>query len=291
MKKILVPIDLSEHTDTVCRFAIEIAKKSDGEIRLFHSYFDYVILSNSGFPYSVDANEMFNQEMMTKIREEAQENLEKIVKSFQDELKSENHENVKIDYTLTGGLPEEEILNCAGTWLPDLIVMGTRGKGEKDILTGKVSTKVVRNARCRILTVPRNAVYTGFQNMMYATNFNDEDFTDLQKLFSLLVTYKPVIHCVHINIDRDRMTDETKMAALKKHFENKMTEGSLVFEIIDNDDFLEGVNDYVDKNNIDCIAVVHHRRGFIKSLFTKNHTRELLYHSGIPLYIFPGQNE
>ncbi len=291
MKKILVPIDLSEHTDNVCRFALEIAKKSEGEVRLFHSYFDYVILSNSGFPYSVDANEMFNQEMMSKIRDEAQETLEKIEKSLIDELRNENIEKVKIDYVLTGGLPEEEILNYADSWSPDLIVMGTRGKGEKDILTGKVSTKVVKNARCRILTVPRNAVYHGFENLMYATNFNDEDFTDLQKLFSLLVTYKPVIHCVHINIDRDRITDESKMAALKKHFENKMSEGRLIFEIIDNDDFLEGMSDYVGKNHIDCIAVVHHRRGFIKSLFTKNHTRELMYHSDIPLYIFPGQNE
>jgi hypothetical protein len=169
--------------------------------------------------------------------------------------------------------------------------MGTRGKGEKDILTGKVSNKVVKNAQCRILTVPRNATYSGFQNLMYATNFNDEDFTDLQKLFDLLVTYKPVIHCVHINIDRDRLTDETKMESLKKHFQEKMQEGRLIFEIIDNDDFLEGVNDFVKKNHIDGIAVVHHRKGFIKSLFTRNHTRELLYHSDIPLYIFPGRKE
>jgi hypothetical protein len=126
---------------------------------------------------------------------------------------------------------------------------------------------------------------------MYATNFNDEDFTDLQTLIDLLATYKPVIHCVHINIDRDRVTDETKMTALKKHFHSKMSEGRLIFEIIDNDDFLEGVNNYVNKNHIDSIAVVHHRRGFIKSLFTKNHARELLYHSDIPLYIFPGKHE
>jgi nucleotide-binding universal stress UspA family protein len=206
-------------------------------------------------------------------------------------LKRENIGHVNIEYTITGGLPEEEILNIAEAYSPDLIVMGTRGKGEKDILTGKVSTKVVKNARCRILTVPRNAVYRGFEKMMYATNFNDEDFTDLQKLFDLLITYKPVIHCVHINIDRDRLTDESKMAALKKHFQQKMLEGRLIFEIIDNDDFLEGVNNYVTQNNIDSIAVVHHRRGFIKSLFTKNHTRELLFHSDVPLYIFPGQNE
>lgn len=289
MKKILVPVDFSEHTNTVCEFAIEIAKKTGGEIRLFHAYFDYVIVSNSSFPYSVDTNEMFNQEMMVKIRNEAKNDMMKLESRLIDELKKENVTNVKVMHTLTGGLPEEEILNISETYNPDLIVMGTRGKGEKDILTGKISSKVVQNAKSRILTVPRNASYHGFKNLMYATDFNDEDVKDLEKLIDLLVNYQPVIHCVHINMDKDRLTDESKMNALKKHFSSMTKSGKLIFKIIDEDDFLEGINNYVKENNIDVISLVRHRRGFLKRLFTKDHTRELLFHSDIPLYIFPGK--
>lgn len=83
-------------------------------------------------------------------------------------------------------MPEEEILNISETYAPDLIIMGTRGKGGKDILTGKVSSKVVQNAVCRILTVPREAQYNGFQNILYTTDFNDEDDSDLQRLIELL---------------------------------------------------------------------------------------------------------
>lgn len=289
MKKILVPVDFSEHTDTVCRFALEIAKKTGGEIRLFHAYFDYIIVSNSSFPYSVDTNEMFNQEMMVKIREEAQNDMNRLEARLTDELKHENTEHVKVVYTLTGGLPEEEIINISETYNPDLIVMGTRGKGEKDILTGKISSKVVQNAGCRILTVPRNAKYHGFDNMLYATDFNDEDFKDLERLISLLSDYNPKIHCVHINVDRDRIADESKMNVLKSHFEDMMNTGKLIFKVIDREDFLEAINDYVKENNIDITAVVHHRKSFLKRLFVKDHTRELLFHSEIPLYIFPGR--
>ena len=289
MKKILVPVDFSEHTETVCRFAMEIAEKSGGEIRIFHAYFDYVIVSNSSFPYSVDTGEMFNHEMMVSIRNEAKVDMDKLVNELVDELKQKKVHNVKVLHTLTGGMPEDEILNISETYEPDLIVMGTRGKGQKEFLTGKVSSKVIKHVKCPVLCIPLNANYQGFENMIYATDFNDEDIKDLDVLFGFLVAYHPMVHCVHVNVDGDRLADEEKMEALKSHFSAKMVSGRLVFKVIDNEDFVEGVNQYVTENKIDIISVVHHRKGFLKRLVSKSHTHELLVHSDVPLYIFPGE--
>ncbi|OQX77560.1 MAG: hypothetical protein B6D64_08100 [Bacteroidetes bacterium 4484_276] len=288
MKKILVPIDFSEHTGTVCRFALEIAKKSGGEIRLFHAYFDYVIVQDSSFPSSVDTNEMFNQEMLVNIRNEAKVDMDKLVDELVDELKHEKIQNVKVLHTLTGGMPEDEILNISETYGPDMIVMGTRGKGEKDFLTGKVSSKVIKHVKCPVLCIPSKAKYHGFENMMYATDFNDEDIKDINKLFGFLIAYHPVVHCVHVNAGGDHLAGESKMNALKNHFDEKMLSGKLIFRVIDNDDFVDGINDYVTENKIDIISVVHHRKGFLERLMSKDHTHELLLHSDVPLYVFPG---
>lgn len=291
MKKILVPVDLSEHTENVCQFALEIAKKAGGEIRLFHAYFDYVIVSGSSFPYSVDINELFNQEMMIKVRDDAKKDIEELELKLKNQIEKDNIKNVDIVHTLTGGIPEEEIINISETYAPDLIVMGTRGKGEKDVLTGKISSKVVQNAKYRILTIPRGTQYHGFDNMLYATDFDDEDVYDLQRLIDLLVNYNPVIHCLHINFDDDEKADIEKMDALKSHFREKTLDGRLIFKIIEDEDFLKGINNYVSDNKIDIIALVNHRKSFFKRLFTKDHTRELLFNSHLPLYIFPGVNE
>ncbi len=290
MKKILVPVDFSEHTDMVCRYAIEIAKKTGGEIRLFHAYFDYFIASNSSsFPYSVDTGEVFNQEMILEIRNETKAEMEKLAGKLIEQLIKDSISNVIVVHTLTGGMPEDEILNISDTYAPDLIVMGTRGKGGKELLTGKISSKVVKNAKCRILTIPRNATYRPVENLMYATDFNDEDTHDLDKLFGLLKTYNPVIHCVHVNVDGDQLADAAKMPALKEHFSEKMASGRLVFKVIDNQNFVEAINQYVTDHKIDIISVVHHRKGFLKRLVSKSHTQELLVHSDVPLYIFPGE--
>lgn len=87
MKKILVPVDFSEHTPTVCNFALEIIKATGGELRLFHAYFDFMIVHNSGIPYSIHAGELYNQEMLTKIREDAKADMEKLATSLKRSLK------------------------------------------------------------------------------------------------------------------------------------------------------------------------------------------------------------
>jgi nucleotide-binding universal stress UspA family protein len=289
MKKILVPVDFSEHTNTVCRFALEVAKKTGGEIRLFHAYFDYLITTNSTFPDLLESGEMFNQEMMIEIRNNAKADLENLASSLIDILTDEKITNVIVVHTLTGGMPEDEILNISETYGPELIVMGTHGKGEKELLTGKISSKIVRHAKSRILTIPRNASFRGIENLMYATDFNDENIGDISKLFGLLAAYNPIIHCIHVNVDGDRQADEEKMYSIQKHFNKKMESGKLVFKVIDNEDFVQGINQYVMEHNIDIISVVHRRKGFLKRLVSKSYTQELLVHSEVPLYIFPGE--
>lgn len=289
MKKILVPVDFSPHTETVCRHAMGIAKRTGGELRLFHAYFDFMIATNTTFPYTIETNEVFNQEMMVKIRDDAKAEMQKLHTEMVEEIRREGIKNVKIVFTLTGGLPEEEILNISETYAPDLIVMGTRGKGEKDILTGKVSTKVVQNATCRLLTVPREAEYRGYKNILYATDFADEDKSHLEKLIDLLSGYQPVIHCIHVDTDSKSKEIKDKMNLLRVYFTKKRMEDNLIFNVIEGEDFIQCLDDYINDKAIDLIAVVRHRKSFLKRLFTIDHTRKLLYHSGLPLYIFPGE--
>ncbi len=57
--------------------------------------------------------------------------------------------------------------------------------------------------------------------MLYATDFNDEDVYDLQRLIDLISNYNPVIHCLHINFDADHSADIEKNGILKITFQRK----------------------------------------------------------------------
>lgn len=288
MKKILVPVDFSEHTANICHFALEIAKKTGAEIRLFHAYFDYAILTGGSFPYPLEGTEFFSQDTLFQIRESALAEMLELESRLKKQLTDEKIENVWIVHTLTGGIPEEEIMNIAETYNPDLIVIGTRGKGQKDMLTGRITSRVVMNATCRVLTVPYGAEYKGINRILYATDFNDENVRDIQRLIDLVNDYNPVIHCVHVNLEKDSGADMEKMEQLRNHFSDPGLSEKLLFTIIEEEDFLQAIDNYVSAHQIDMIAIIRHRKGFIRRLFSKDRTRELLFHSHLPLYIFPG---
>jgi universal stress protein A len=55
-------------------------------------------------------------------------------------------------WTVRTGLPYKEIVAAAESERPDLIVMGTQGRGGLDLL-GSVAEKMIRLAPCPLLTV------------------------------------------------------------------------------------------------------------------------------------------
>ena len=75
MKKILVPVDFSNHTDITCRYAIEFAKAYGAAIMLFHTYFDQIIIADTSFPDTLDMSTIYNEELMKEIFRQAERNM------------------------------------------------------------------------------------------------------------------------------------------------------------------------------------------------------------------------
>lgn len=74
-------------------------------------------------------------------------------------LAASRDHNVQIDAEICYGEPAEEILTYAEKHNIDLIVMGTHGSGDLiDFLVGDTAKKVMRKAKCPVLTVRDDSV-------------------------------------------------------------------------------------------------------------------------------------
>lgn len=287
MKKILVPIDFSENTDRTCQYAIELAKKYSSEIRLFHSYFDQIIVSDSSFPTGVDTDTMLNEQLLRDIEQRAKEDIVELQSKLIGQLRKENIHSVKIVYTLKGGDPESEIIDECEEYKPDLIVMGSSGRGKKSILTGSVSKKIMNNAGLPVLAIPQDYSFKGIKNVLYMTDFGGPDTRLIEKLLKLLKDFDIKVHCLHMNIHDDRRADnEKKMNAIKDHFTEQVGEGQLSCNLIDSKDISEDIENYVKENSIDLIAFLSHKRNIFKRLFTSKITKKDLFQANIPLLAF-----
>ena len=72
-------------------------------------------------------------------------------------------------YVLREGLPEEEIVTFTKEYKPSIIVMGTRGKDQKDAdLIGSVTAEVIEMTHVPLIAIPENTPFKDFKDISYS---------------------------------------------------------------------------------------------------------------------------
>lgn len=136
LKKILVPVDFSRHSENAVRYGAELAAKFHAELVLLH------VVDNTPVMFSEGA--VFTPESMKEVLDKANAELGGI----------EIPEGLNVTRVAREGHPFVEIVRFAKANGVDLIVVGTHGRtGLAHLLLGSVAENVVRKAPCPVLTV------------------------------------------------------------------------------------------------------------------------------------------
>ncbi len=140
IKKILCAVDFSDHSPVVADYASTLAKTMGAEIICLYvapSLDQYV-----GFHVPPSSIENFVGEIVSG----ADSTMETFIE--------ENFKDITVSGKVVTGYAAEEILSIAGSEAADMVVMGTHGRAGIDrILFGSVAEKVVKSAKCPVLTV------------------------------------------------------------------------------------------------------------------------------------------
>jgi len=139
-RRILVPVDFSDHSARAVETARELAKAFDGKLLLLHCY---QVNPGAVSPYGIVLPEGFDRE----VREAAARRLEE----WRDKAAADG---VDVEARLSSTFPSMGIADAATEEKADLIGMGTRGlSGLKHVLLGSVAERTLRTAPCPVLTV------------------------------------------------------------------------------------------------------------------------------------------
>lgn len=138
IRRILVPVDFSSHSDQAAQLASGLATRLGASIDLVHS----IDFSPESAGYLTPDALDFARKMQTT----AAERLEQIVQSIPDEVETVVH--------LHRGKPASVIEAIAKQVGADLIVMGTHGHtGLSRLFIGSVAERTLRIAPCSVLAV------------------------------------------------------------------------------------------------------------------------------------------
>lgn len=288
MKKILVPVDFSGHTDITCKYALEIAKVYGGEIRLFHTYFDQIIIADTSFPDTLDMSTVYNEELMKEIHRQAVSSMEALYKQVNGQIADQKIQDVVLTSGVTGGEIENELREICHEFKPDVVVMGTTGKGNNVNVWGKVSTFIIDHARVPVLTVPQILEYRGFGSIMFAADLSEANAASIAEILDLFHPFEFKLKVVHFITKAKNVDAHSRMEILRRQFSAQEQKGIVTFEVIESmDDNQKAIDQFIGGNQIRMIAFQPHKRSLLYMVFTKNITKKNLFATNIPLLAVP----
>jgi universal stress protein A len=141
IKRILVPIDFSEYSKNALKYAVPMAEQTGADL-----YLIYVVE-----PTVYPADLGFGQVVLPGVEDELREKGGKELAAL---IGREIGGRVKASAAVRTGKPHQEILLEAREKEIDLIIMATHGHtGVEHMLFGSTAERIVRNARCPVLTI------------------------------------------------------------------------------------------------------------------------------------------
>lgn len=149
-RKILVAIDRSPQTEVVFEQALELAKKEEAALMVFHCLSLEMQPSSSYADIYGSGLVNFSAEFQVQWEKELQETRQWL----EDYGHKANSEGVSTEWDLKVGNPGSAIRNTIEAWGADLVVLGRRGRrGLQEVLLGSISNHIVHHVNCSVLIV------------------------------------------------------------------------------------------------------------------------------------------
>ena len=270
MKKILVPTDFSAVAANAYQFAQEIALRQDASVDVMHAYhpsFDY---SNPYLDMPAAEFDSIKRELLDQFVESNTYEAGGGVATLSKPI-------------LSIGFASEEIVRLSNDY--DLIVLGTTGEGNLlEKAFGSVSTNVARFAHCPVLLFPGNCNCGGFEEVVFASNYQAADESMVKQLLTVTGPEINNVHFVHVDNEANSPYHVEEILHEQAELYGAATIGfnSVGIEC---PNVQEGIVQYASDIRADLIVMGTIHRSFIERLFHKSVTQQVVFHTTIPLLV------
>ena len=274
MKKIIIPVDFSPHSEYALETAAALAKKHNSELIIMHMLeLSESIFSSSSSDKSEETAFML---MVTN-------------KKFESFLDKPYLEGITITPMIKHHKVLKEVDEVAKELDVDLIVMGSRGHNDYDgVFLGSNTEKVVRHSEIPLLVVKSKPETVDFEHIVIATDFSTNSVSAAKVAMELLSKLGKKVTLLHINLPNAHFlsTDEIEDKVSKFLKETNREDWKDNVALISDYNVEEAILGYADKHNIDAIAMITEGRTGLNHLFGGSISEDLVNHSNLPVFTF-----
>ncbi|WP_218598347.1 universal stress protein [Polaribacter sp. NJDZ03] len=272
MKKIIVPIDFSKHSEYALKAAALLAKKNNATIYALHM---------------LDLQELSLTESENNQQEKAIYFLKLAEKKFKDFLIKEYLEGVKVVPIIKHFKVFSEINAIGEKVKADIIIMGSHGvSGLKEFFVGSNTEKVVRFADLPVLIIKNEITNTDFADIVVATDFSEEGIPAFKSMLKLVDFLNARKHILYVNLPNEEFKTTSEMAALANNFLMKAegnTDRMINVNFVCDRTIEKGILNFSNAVGADLISVSTHGRKGLSHIFAGSIAEDIANHSTLPI--------
>jgi nucleotide-binding universal stress UspA family protein len=270
ISKIVVPTDFSAPAKQAMDYALALSKRLNAEIQILH--INQVAMVDASMP--AETYQMF-------IKEIEDQTTEQFAKLEQEVLKGSG---LKYSMHSRYGFVAEEVCDFAQKHEADLIVMGTTGtSGAMGVLFGSNAASVVSKTTVPVIVIPKDTQFKDLTRIVYATDYNEPEFPAMMRLIYFAEQFDCPLDILHVKSDHDRYFNSENNFFKKNR--GKISYPNIHFVELEKGDIIQSINGYVDEKQVDMLVMAKHNRNFFDRLFHRSLSKQMAFHTHIPLLI------
>ena len=274
MKTILVPVDFSEEAENALKFAMELAALQDAEVHVFHVV-EYPVGAAMD-PVGLSVPTPYDADFAHLLSENAKDKMESFLASA----------GADINYETTIGNPYLNITDKITEVEADLVVMGTKGaSGLKEVFVGSNAERIVRTAKCPVITLSQPSSIEDIKDIVFATNVVDVSEQEIKEIKKLQSLFNATLNIVRVNTPNNFERDEVIEKSLNDMAKRFLLKDYTINVISDLYEDL-GITAFARKVNAGLIAMGTHGRTGLNHLLSGSVAEDVVNHAKRPIWTF-----
>jgi nucleotide-binding universal stress UspA family protein len=283
MKNLLAIINDANESKEFIRYVANMAIDLNANVKLLYVQEPFYPIGGAvGATGAVYAEVHQNQEALSTAKEILLKHISDITSILPDSLVI----NISTEYGNTSLIAKEFVSDKKADML---VLEGQENEGFWEQSSG--NKEIISQVECPVLIIPNHAFFKAFTEIIYATDYNEEDITGLKKLLSFAQPFSPNITALHItdNIDFKAKVEQAGFLDMLHKRTNYEKLSVRILDESSNDDIAQLINDYASLINADLIVVLKENKTFFERIFQTDSVKEIIKESMLPVLVFHGK--
>ncbi|MEK6152279.1 universal stress protein [Flavobacteriaceae bacterium 3-367] len=208
-----------------------------------------------------------------------------LLKNYVEKYLDDRTEGVKVYLRLVENTSiVEGILSKSRELRPDMVLVGMKGTHTlRGFFSGNIAKALIDRVHCPLLIIPNDLAHCTISNIVYGTDFEEDDIIALRTLVRIAEPFGARIYAVHIPTTGE-FSGEEQLSWFNEMLSQKVGYAKLEFKLFRHQGVYKGLSAYMVQVNADMVALLERQgEGFFRKLFHKGLVKKMESSVNFPL--------